>query len=80
MTLGVSSRRPMELLEREPTSAMPEADLFRGYSPPIVSRACCCGGRIEARDTHEAIAEAVRIHNSSPRHTQWAIKHGWRHG
>jgi hypothetical protein len=80
MTLGVSTRRPIELLEQEPTSAMAERDLFRGYSPVVVSRACACGGRIEALDLRDAIAEAVLLHNSSTAHSVWAIEHGWRHG
>lgn len=78
MTLGIAAPPSMELLSREPTSAMPEADLFRSYGPPIVSRACLCGGRIEASDTSRAIADAVLVHNSSTEHSTWAIGHGWR--
>jgi hypothetical protein len=68
----------MELLEREPTSAISESDLFRGYSPPVVSRACACGGRIETIDQRDAIAEAVALHNSLTSHGAWAIENGWR--
>lgn len=78
MTLGIAAPPSMELLSREPTSAMPEADLFRSYGPPIVSRACLCGGRIESIERHEAIAEAVSVHNSSTIHQHWAIAAGWR--
>lgn len=80
MNLGVHPARPMELAAREPTSAMRERDLFRGYSPAIVSQACACGGQIEAFDTIEAFTEAVAVHNSSTPHSAWAIENGWRHG
>jgi len=40
---------------------------------PIVSRACVCGGRIEAPNIWQAIA-----HNASTVHEQWAIREGWR--
>jgi hypothetical protein len=46
----------------------------------IVAEACLCGQIIRARNTDEAIAKAVRVHNESPGHTQWATFGGWRHG
>ena len=45
----------------------------------IVAEACLCGRVIRARNTDPAITEAVRIHNASPGHTQWATLGGWRH-
>lgn len=46
----------------------------------LVAEPCECGGVIRARNTDPAISEAVRIHNASPAHAQWAIAGGWRHG
>jgi hypothetical protein len=46
----------------------------------IVAEHCLCGGVIRARNTDAAITEAVRIHNASPAHAQWATFAGWRHG
>jgi hypothetical protein len=80
MTLGIIKPPPMDVLELEPTSAMGEEELFRGYSSPTVSRACACGGRIRAHDLPEAIAAAVLVHNRSTAHAAWAIEHGWRRG
>jgi hypothetical protein len=44
----------------------------------IVAEACLCGGVIRARNTDNAITEAVHVHNESPAHTQWAIAGRWR--
>ena len=79
MTRGSSPVRSIDALAAEPTSTMPERDLFRGYAPPAVSRACCCGGWIEAVADDRAIAEAVLLHVSSPMHGAWAVWAGWRY-
>ena len=78
MILGIALPPATHLENYRRASTMREADLFRGYSPPIVSRACLCGGRIEAFDTEPDIASAVLVHNSSTSHTTWAIVAGWR--
>lgn len=72
----------MDELSRRPTSHATERALFHGYSRaipvPIRTEPCLCGGTIEAVDDPEAIADAVRLHNESTRHEQWAIATGWR--
>lgn len=82
MTLGLMPlhrRRPMTLLEREPTSSMSEAVLVRGYARVgQISRPCLCGSRIRTLRDDDAIAHAVLSHNDSAGHTAWAIAAGWR--
>ena len=78
MTLGIALPPATHLEDYRRASTMREADLWRGYSPPIVSRVCLCGGRIEAFDTERDIASAVLVHVRSTAHSTWAIAAGWR--
>lgn len=64
---------PMDQAERIPTSAMPEADLIRGYSriatPAPAEVPCACGGFVAAvSDFPDAIRIAVARHNRSTAH------------
>ena len=49
-----------------------------GYLAPYIKEDCLCGGSITALNLWAKIAAAVRFHNESTRHTQWAIENGWR--
>jgi hypothetical protein len=51
-----------------------------GYLAPYISEPCACGGTITAANLWGKIADAVRAHNESTRHTRWAVDNGWRHG
>jgi hypothetical protein len=54
-----------------------EAELFAAYRFPAGYTAqCACGSWIWASSaaTTSDIAEAVRIHNQSPEHTQWSTE------
>lgn len=61
-----------------------EADWKRekwpGYSPPFAVEQCQCGGTITALNVWDKIAAAVRAHNESTRHEQWATARGLRDG
>jgi len=72
----------MDELERRPTSAISEAQLEQGglglRRPHTLFERCACGAIIAAEDDDPSIAEAVRFHNRSTRHEQWAIGAGLR--
>jgi len=78
--------QPVDELARKPTSAMSEADLERGGLGRGVRRIeprsepCACGGVIRVEDGADEwlTACAVRLHNESTGHRQWAIAAGWR--
>jgi len=76
MTLGLAGVRsaPLHELEAQWKAGAQGQRLFG----ELVAEPCLCGGVISARNTDPAIAEAVRVHNSSTAHEQWAIAGGWR--
>ncbi len=62
---------------------MTEVELMRGmgvYRIEPRSEQCCCGGVIRVEDGEDEwlTARAVRLHNASTAHEQWAIAAGWR--
>lgn len=50
----------------------------REAASQVVERPCLCGGRIRTLNNERAIAYAVRVHNDSTRHVDWAVRNGWR--
>jgi hypothetical protein len=76
MTLGLAGVRTAPLHELE-EAWKTEARRPRLFGE-LVAEPCLCGGVIEARATDPAIAEAVRVHNASTAHEQWATTTGWR--
>lgn len=76
MTLGTAGVRstPLHEIERQWKAGGQGQRLFGA----IVAEACLCGSIIRARNTDESIAKAVRVHNTSTGHAQWATLAGWR--
>jgi hypothetical protein len=71
----------MEVLAGRPISAMPEADLIRGYSaglaPVIRVVPCACGGRLAAPvGDWDAISAAVQTHRETQEHRAWQLRCG----
>jgi len=76
VTLGLAGVRTAPLHELEADwKARAQAPRLFGE---LVSEPCLCGALIRARNTDPAIAAAVRVHNSSTAHEQWATTTGWR--
>lgn len=77
MTLGLVGcvvTRPLHEVEQTWKAEARRARVFG----ELVVETCLCGGVISARWTDPAIAAAVRLHNASTAHEQWAIAAGWR--
>jgi hypothetical protein len=71
MTIGLVGQPLHELEDRWKAEA-------RVAETQPVSQRCLCGGLITAVNNELVIASAVRLHNSSTAHEQWAIREGWR--
>lgn len=74
MTLGLAlpaPARPLELLQREPTSCMAEATLVAAYAGPLRVEPCLCGGSIAAQGDSEAVMASVAAHNDTIGHQAW---------
>jgi hypothetical protein len=76
MTVSLAGVRSAPLHELE---AAWKAEGQVAYAPgSIVAMPCLCGGIIRARAMEDRIVAAVRLHNASTAHEQWAIAAGWR--
>ncbi len=69
MSLGVQRDRR----SGEHRSALSEELLLEGYRDGERTVRCACGGFLTAdpTDMERAVAEAIRVHQATPRHQRW---------